>query len=137
MLIHKDRKCLLGYKLKRLKKSAFYVNFFSFLAKQLQSRMKKLKLSNSDEVDFTSLPSEILFLVLQFLDLKDKQNIRRTSKKLFDLVNCWYDHQSEYEIITNSIFLGLSAFTTTTPNVCAAYHPVPHITTPGEKFEGW
>ena len=32
---------------------------------------------------------------------------------------------------------GPSAFTTTTPNFCAAYHPVPHVTTPGEKFEGW
>ena len=87
--------------------------------------------------DLTSLLPEILFALLRLLNQEDLQNLRRTSKRLFDLVNCWYDHQSEYEIITNSIFLGLSAFTTTTPNVCAAYHPVPHITTPGEKFEGW
>ena len=68
--------------------------------------MKKLKLSD----DLASLPSEILFLVLKLLDFEDRQSVRRTSKKLFDLVNCWYDHQSEYEILTNSIFLKLINF---------------------------
>ena len=69
--------------------------------------MKKLRLSD----DLASLPSEILFLVLKLLNFEDLQNVRRTSKKLFDLVNCWYDHQSEYEIFTNSISVKILIFT--------------------------
>ena len=55
--------------------------------------------------NLTSLLPEILFALLRLLNQEDLQNLRRTSKRLFDLVNCWYDHQSEYEIVTNSISL--------------------------------
>ena len=57
--------------------------------------MKTLTLQKASNKNLTSLQPEILFAVLQPLDQEDLQNVRGTSKKLYDLVNCWYDHQSK------------------------------------------
>ena len=55
-----------------------------------------MKTLQASKKDLTSLLPEILFAVLKLLDQEDLQNVRGTSKKLYDLVNRWYDHQSKY-----------------------------------------